>query len=457
MLDLLSAGSNAQGQLGNSTFDDSHIFQPCSFAGEPPRMLPSKTTRVIDVTNGANHTVVLLEVQKDADGAVLNEVWVCGDGKRGQLGPEFRQQDPLTVFQKLSPDSVFDKLGLKGYAVKSIAATWETTYLVAKKPGCDDKIVSFGSNEFGDLGIGRDAEDKALEKGSGVHVVDLSHLSVAGETFNTTKTVTVDKLRTGQRHVIVSLRMVCVDEKATQVLVGWGACRHGQLGEMTASSSPPGRPSIRSSRAKKSTMPSSPIYCSRPTLIWSSDTPSDFIIDFALGIHHSVFLHASGRVSVKGSDRKKQIQGLVTLQNVCEIKCSWNGTYMCTGDTPPRILSTGSNSHGQLGREEGASSLEVEGLPWKGVSITVLACGSEHSLVCLSTDSRGDEVWGWGWNEHGNLGIGTTNDCPYPMKIWPPSNVPENLEVHVRGIWGGNGSSWILCEQQQQGRVGSTP
>ncbi|KAJ7360882.1 hypothetical protein DFH08DRAFT_360705 [Mycena albidolilacea] len=29
------------------------------------------------------------------------------------------------------------------------------------------------------------------------------------------------------------------------------------------------------------------------------------------------------------------------------------------------------------------------------------------------------EVWDWGWNEHGDLGVGTTENVSIPVKIWP--------------------------------------
>jgi protein ATS1 len=382
-------------------------------------------------------------------------VWGCGDGRKGQLSLEYRQHESITVFQKLNLNGVFYQPGLKGYTIKSIAATWETSYLVLEKPESSDIIVSFGSNEFGDLGIARDAEDRTLEKGPGLHVVDFSTVSVAGNTIKSAKGVTVERLRTGQRHVIASLKISWGDKEPTQVLIGWGSCRHGQLGDMenATKSSSRSHSSKKTPKAKKSIQPT---YCSRPTLVWTSNDPSDFIVDYSLGIHHSVFLHASGRISVKGSNRKKQIQGLNSLENIREVKCTWNGTYMLTVDDPPRILSTGSNTHGQLGRAEDSSALEVEGAPITGRTVKALACGSEHTLICLAGDGMGDEVWGWGWNEHGNLGIGNTDDSPTPQKIWPPASGPDNLGIHhIRSIWCGNGSSWILCEVPDSG-VGSS-
>jgi len=434
MLSLLSAGSNAHGQLGNTGIDDSHLFQTCSFSDGT---LPSRITHVVDISNGANHTLVLLKIQMV--GEQVTEVWGCGDGRAGQLGPKLGQQGPTTVFHKLDFDGPFNELNLEKYTIRAIGATWETSYIVMERRGGHDVIISFGSNDFGDLGVGRDAGDKMIEKGTGIHIVDFSHISAAGKSIDSAKTVDIEQLRTGQRHVIASLKVVWGDGEPTQILIGWGACRHGQLGDLTNQSS--NQSSLaRTSKAKmKNSIVSAPTYCSRPIRLYASDSPSAFIINFSLGIHHSAFLHVSGQVSVKGSNRKGQIQRLQNLSNIRDIKCTWNGTYMLTADVPQRLLSTGSNSHGQLGRAESSPTLQVE---VTGTSIKALACGSEHSMI-ITTAEKGDEVWGWGWNEHGNLGLGDTTDHSVPQKLWPSS---DNPGARVHGIWAGNGTSWILCK-----------
>ncbi|EKM84323.1 hypothetical protein AGABI1DRAFT_67706 [Agaricus bisporus var. burnettii JB137-S8] len=446
MLNLLSAGSNAQGQLGNSTIDDSHTFRACSFAGSLPETLPPSVTNVIDVTNGSNHTLALLEVM--IDGKKSTEVWGCGDGRKGQLGPIYKRrhtdQGSTTIFQNLAFADAFDKLGLGGYTITTIGTTWETSYLALQKLGKRDLIVSFGSNDFGDLGVGKDSGDKTVEKGLGIHVVNFSHIAVGGKSIRSAQSVTVEKLRTGQRHAIASLQVVWAGKEPMQILVGWGAFRHGQLGTVPPSS----KPFLTSTISKSSpTTPLEPTYHSRPTLIMSLAAPSDFVTEYSLGIHHSVFLHASGHVSFRGSNRKNQTQGLDACRNICDIKCTWNGSYMLTKDNPPHVLSTGSNSHGQLGRAEDSSSWKVEvPIDEDSKAIRTLACGSEHSLVCVVNEQGDDEVWGWGWNEHGNLGVGHTLDAPAPLKMWPPAQLPENIEPHpVRNVWAGTGSSWILC------------
>jgi len=364
-------------------------------------------------------------------GEQVTEVWGCGDGRVGQLGPKFRQQEPITVFRKLDLDGPLSELHLEKYTVRAIGATWETSYIVMERPGSHNIIISFGSNDFGDLGIGRDVADRIIEKGAGIHIVDFSHISAAGKSIDSAKIVNIEQLRTGQRHVIASMKVVWDEEEPTQILIGWGACRHGQLGDMMD-------PSLAITSKVKIAIPA-PTYCSRPIRLYISDSPSVFIINFSLGIHHSAFLHVSGQVSVRGSNRKGQIDRLQNLSNIRDIKCTWNGTYMLTADVPQRLLSTGSNSHGQLGRAENSPTLQIE---VTGTSIRALACGSEHSMI-ITVAEKGEEVWGWGWNEHGNLGLGNTTDYSVPQKLWPSSG---DSRTRVHGIWAGNGTSWIFCE-----------
>jgi protein ATS1 len=177
----------------------------------------------------------------------------------------------------------------------------------------------------------------------------------------------------------------------------------------------------------------------------------------------SLFLHASGQISALGSNRKGQLQ-LLPSKSVRTIGCTWNGSYaVVESNEGCRIHSSGSNSHGQLGLLKAAdphiTNTGIVHFPeifdYKSTSIEI-ACGSEHILV-LSRHNMGEDrfvqhqvvkLWGWGWNEHGNLGIGNTDDTFLPLKIW--SNEPGFISyfkgVHeVIGIWAGAGTSWICC------------
>jgi protein ATS1 len=120
-------------------------------------------------------------------------------------------------------------------------------------------------------------------------------------------------------------------------------------------------------------------------------------------------------------------------------------------DDENTLLSMGSNAHGQLGRvsqgaEDGITGGLVEFTPphdGRMPSLRSFACGSEHVIAVITPAGSLDvEIWGWGWNEHGNLGLDHTNDVPKPVKIWPGYALGERIVQ----VWAGNGTSWILLQ-----------
>ncbi len=67
-------------------------------------------------------------------------------------------------------------------------------------------------------------------------------------------------------------------------------------------------------------------------------------------------------------------------------------------------------------------------------------CGSEYTIV---VDDDDGQLWGVGWNEHGNIGNGTTTS---PIVMWEKVQRAEGpLRVHV---WEGSvacGGGHVLC------------
>ena len=440
MITLLSTGSNAHGQLGNNTLDDSHIFQPCSFTNHPPNSLPPETSAVLSVVSGANHTLVLLELV-DQLGLKKTELWGCGDGRAGQLGKNYREESlaegSTAKFRKI--ELFPEENGLPGYSYRLISSSWETSYAVLSCPGKEDVVISMGSDDFGDLGIEGFTRTAGTEKSEkDFYVVKFDHLfTPSGILHNTLR---VESITSGQRHTIVHLR-ISESAMVSPVLVGWGTSRHGQLGQLAPLSNP--KP---------------PPFTSLPQIIALND-----IVSSALGIHHSLFLHASGQISALGSNRKSQLH-LLPTKRVRAIGCTWNGSYAVVESNEGwRIYASGSNSHGQLGLMTDPLDVDIpnagivhfpEILDSKSTSIEKIACGSEHILVVSRHDMEDCSVqqviklWGWGWNEHGSLGTGNTDDTFIPLKIW--SNEPGFISyfegVHeLTGIWAGAGTSWICC------------
>lgn len=432
MSTLLSSGSNAHGQLSNGSLDDAHEFNPCHFYGCPLGELPPQTRRVKHIASGANHTIVLLETY-DKSGKVQGELWGCGDGKAGQLGTAYQQaiQDGTSsaIFHPI--ELPWEQEHLHHYQIKTLAAAWETTYIALSCVDAGDVVMSMGSNDFGDLGIGGSKKGKERQDTPSFHVINFDHLTIDGMSVNT-KSIVILSLAAGQHHVVVHLQATLSNASTRRFSVGWGTSRHGQLGNVITQGV------------------KMPRFASVPQVV-ASDHQKDPLISTSLGNHHTMFLRASGKVTALGSNRKGQLQGIENLEGVTKLGCTWNGTYVIAqgDDGNEHVLATGSHSHGQLGRRLHDSSelpsLALVDFPFllKSRHIIDMACGSEHVLALVSLDNESTEVWGWGWNEHGNLGTGLTENVPIPIKVWPRDSSTEVSSHNAVGIWAGPGTSWI--------------
>jgi protein ATS1 len=427
---LFSAGSNAKGQLATGDTEDVHSFTACSFVGcREPGTLPAGTHRILNVACGANHTLLLLEREPSEEFSYASgiELWGAGDGSRGQLGPSVTSS--TNVFHPLEIN--LDKFGLGGSVITHVAVCWETTYVAVHSPGGSDVLLSMGADDFGDLGIGGlKAKGKTID--GGVHIVNLQDAFVQGDA----RRMNIVSLVSGPHHIVVRLATLDGDGQPTEILVGWGTSRHGQLGDQKDPTK--GRP-----------IP----FIPAPKSIPLQHDDNSKILQVAAGTHHTVILRSSGRVLSLGSNRKGQITSLEELRNVSDIGCTWNGTYaLVRREDSWSIVSTGNSAKGQLGRRLEANTTEAHTLghvcfPFSHTARGMLkmVCGSEHVLAVTRTmgNIAHNEVWGWGWNEHGNLGIGHMQDQPLPVKLWP-STEAAGCQLRIVDIWAGCGTSWIL-------------
>ena len=439
---LLAAGSNAKGQLGIGSYDDAHTFTPCQFrfatAAPSPRtedQRPDSTsigTGDVDVARiacGANHTVVLLRhAERDVGGATVQRMslWGAGDGRRGQLGVGWQAPraeahgdeasagpSPWTTFcaLALALDAVLSS-DSEGWTYKDVAAAWETTYVVLARPGRSDVLLAMGSDDFELLGGGGGAPGTP-------RIVGFDHL------FPHT-TLCVRRVHAGPRHVVAEVVMrTDASARDENVLIGWGASRHGQLGPEHGGARCVARP-VR--------LP-----------IRVDDDP---VVSCALGNQHTVVLHASGRISALGSNKQGQIPSLEDRVRICGLGCTWNSTFMQTVDGDKLgLLSTGNNAEGQLSRGSAVESSSAVALP-EDRALSSFVCGSEHVLATVSSSSQEDSVVGWGWNEHGNMGVGSVENIAIPTQLWPREDIDtfNKYPQRVIGIWAGYATSWLLVE-----------
>ncbi|KAI0347799.1 RCC1/BLIP-II [Trametopsis cervina] len=391
--------------------------------------LPSGTVRIANIACGADHTLIILERAASPSDSSRMELWGCGNGSAGQLGPGMTSV--TQVFHPLDLD--LGGLGLEDYEPVLVDACWETSYAVLRHLGRDDVLLSMGADDFGDLGIGG-----ARSREKQVHVVDLRKHLTQEHTPTGSWCLRVKSITTGIHHILVQLVTSDQDGTPVESFIGWGSSRHGQLGEWTYPTT--GRPLA--------------MLLSPQPITLQDQTPTTQI---SAGTQHTVSLHESGRVSALGSNRKGQIAGLADLTGVSAVGCTWHGTYsVIRHDEAWSIVSTGFHTRGQLGRRLPADTVshppgDVD-FPFSHNTheLVKMACGSEHVLCLFRVTSDAghpprSEVWGWGWNEHGNLGLGTTDDQTLPIKLWPQEEA-DGHQPQAVDVWAGCGTSWIVLD-----------
>jgi alpha-tubulin suppressor-like RCC1 family protein len=154
------------------------------------------------------------------------------------------------------------------------------------------------------------------------------------------------------------------------------------------------------------------------------------LVQVACGRHHSVVLDEYGRIWTFGENKYgqlgRQIQGkfdavpaLVDFDNklglsdsgrCCEIIAGWSHTIAKVdyGDGEFQYYGWGRNDKGQLGLGQLLKGhVQTPVRLFESISnIQSVVCGSESTMLCQDDGS----IWGCGWNEHGNLSLGTTSD-----------------------------------------------
>jgi len=407
--------------------------------------------RVLSIKCGANHTILLLERDQSTSHSV-RELWGCGDGRKGQLGPAMwrASSEPVkrgsVVFRRIDEDiMVAASINPYEYIISDVECSWESTFIVCRPRLSDslrsrDIIISMGNNDHGDLGVGLSPavlpySEKPLSV-SLENILDICPGAVSG--------FRLINLLSGQHHVIATFH-VFHESGETTAVIGWGACRHGQLGSNIQPST--------TKRQQKS--PDVVSFISRPRLLAPLDFSSNLASPIGLGSQHTIVLHRSGTITGLGSNRKNQIKGLNSCSGITAVHCTWNGSYMyqkINGEW--RIYSTGSGDKGQLGHQLNHSdelSLAPVEFPFEPATYRFInmACGSEHVVALLEkSQSEGgvSQVWGWGWNEHGNLGLGHTADVHLPTLLWPPSK-RESAYGRLVAVSAGCGTTWIVLEE----------
>jgi alpha-tubulin suppressor-like RCC1 family protein len=136
---------------------------------------------------------------------------------------------------------------------------------------------------------------------------------------------------------------------------------------------------------------------------------------------HSVALRDDGQVFCWGQGQFGQIGDGTTMQrvvpapsllsNAVAVAAGWRHTVAADG--LGKVWAWGSQVEGQVGDGTTGPTRSTPVQLSEPTDIVAVAAGRVHSLAVSSTGV----IWGWGWNERGELGDGTTEKRPHPVRI----------------------------------------
>ncbi len=401
-------GYNAYGQLGDGT---------TASRSTPVQVMANSTTPLADIiaiAGGSSHSIAL-----KSDGTV----WSWGYNDYGQLGDgtTSNHSNPVQVMI----DSVTPLTGV-------IAIAGGSSHSIALKS--DGTVWSWGYNNYGQLGGG----------------TTTNHSSPVQVMINATTPLT-DIIAIG----CGSSQTVAVKSDGT--VWAWGYNNYGQLGDGTT------------------TNRSNPVE-----VMIHGTTPLANIIAIGCGNSQTVALKNDGTVWAWGFNNYGQlgngptpiyinpvqvmINATTPLTNIIAIGCGSSHTIALKSDKT--VWAWGYNNYGQLGdgtttnRSNPVQVLVDSTTPL--TDIIAIAGGSSHSLA-LKTDST---LWTWGYDNYGQLGIGSTVNKPCATSLNPSkliiapytdvAGTTSYLPLYLNYSQTSAQTNWILPEGKYLVNVGIT-
>ncbi|RUS30053.1 regulator of chromosome condensation 1/beta-lactamase-inhibitor protein II [Jimgerdemannia flammicorona] len=399
-MNLLAFGSNAKGQLGIGSEQDSATPVQCLHVSGS-HSVPISSLDIKKVTGGGNHSAILTSI---------GDLWMSGDSSCHQCGGD------------ISNTRFTLKSFLNGAARwMDVACGWTSTILVSHA----GDVYAMGRSVHGELGLG--PETFSTDTPTLVRGVDC-----------------VVRVACGLRHVVVL--------REDGSVWGWGSGRHGELGGIdekdrrqyaeSASLKQPGKRNHH------------PVW--RPICIHPATPP---IASIACGEGLTVLLTVTGNCLTMGQNKHGQlgrahpdtcmssavldrVPGLPS--RVCEVSVGWHHVVVMldTGEA----WAWGRGDHGQLGTRRTAEEWAGDhvAIAFRPVKVAVegrvawVACGSEHVIAGVEKGA----VVAWGWNEHGNCGGGADG-----ADVWVP-RVVEGVSGVMVGAGAGCGSSWVWTTRE---------
>lgn len=311
--------------------------------------------------------------------------------------------------------------------------------------------------------------------------------------------LTVVAMAAGVRHVIALVHCPSGDSDGRVFLLGWGAARHGQLQWDDPLVYKPSKvewtPTVVCSWSTQGETPTA----ANVRLAAGKDhsavmVPAQWSLDRAAKRHGSrnpASRNPVSRVHILGSNRAGQLDVMEAVARADGVPrwvgATWNSTFVAMSHgtdssddskaapaTITSMIASGKNDKGQLGCDSSrprASSLHVDlsevlrltsrpstpsnklSAKTEEIQVEQVVCGSEHVLALVSTledrqdgrNGKATEVWGWGWNEHGNLALGhLCGDAKIPVQIWKADGV--HRDARAVKVWAGCATSFLLLE-----------
>jgi alpha-tubulin suppressor-like RCC1 family protein len=154
------------------------------------------------------------------------------------------------------------------------------------------------------------------------------------------------------------------------------------------------------------------------------------IVAISAGLFHSAAMTAQGELITFGCSRFGQ--GTEKWRpddgsRLVQVACGRRHTVLL--DEHGRIWTLGESKYGQLGRLSIHSS---DGIPQLvdgrfGSACVAIDCGWSHNVATFQTLDGRIEMYGWGRNDRGQLGTGTTENVEIPIRLFEHLNDLESV------------------------------
>ncbi len=379
-------GYNEDGQLGNGTTRTSTI--PICISDKENEL---KGKRIVDISAGLFHTVALDEGGK---------VYTWGYNRYGQLGNG-------TTENSTTPICISDKENeIKGKKIVKIVAEGYTTVALDE----NGKVYTWGYNEDGQLGNGTTENST-------------TPICISNEENELKDKEIVDAVIGYNSYD--SCMMIALDKNGK--VYTWGDKGDGQLGDGTTENS------------------TTPICISDK----ENAIKGKKIVKIVAEGYTTVALDKNGKVYTWGRNNSGQLGDGTTEDSTIPICISdkenelkdkeivdavigynfYGGSCMIALDKNGKVYTWGRNYCGQLGDGTTEDSTIPICISDKENAIKgkkIVKVSNDYNIVALDEDGK---VYTWGYNRHGQLGNGTTENSTTPKCISNEENELKDKEI----------------------------